>query len=53
MISLLISLAVLLLGYFFYGRFTERIFSPDDRRTPAVKKTRSVMDDYSFLWYII
>ena len=36
MISLLISLAVLLLGYFFYGRFTERIFSPDDRCTPAV-----------------
>ena len=36
MISLLISLVVLLLGYLFYGRFAERIFSPDGRSTPAV-----------------
>ena len=36
MISLLISLVVLLCGFLFYSRFTERIFSPDGRRTPAV-----------------
>ena len=36
MISLLISIAVLIAGYFIYGRFTEKIFSPDDRLTPAV-----------------
>ena len=36
MISLLLSLAVLLLGYLFYGRLTEKIFAPDDRKTPAI-----------------
>ena len=36
MISLLISLAVLLIGYLVYGKVTEKIFSPDDRPTPAV-----------------
>ena len=36
MISLLISLLVLLGGYFFYGKFTERMFAPDDRPTPAI-----------------
>ncbi len=35
-VSLLLSLAVLLLGYLFYGRLTEKIFAPDDRKTPAV-----------------
>ena len=36
MISLLLSLAVLVIGYLLYGRLTERIFSPDDRPTPAI-----------------
>lgn len=36
MITFLISLAALVLGYFVYGRFVERIFAPDDRVTPAV-----------------
>ena len=36
MISLLVSFAVLLGGYFVYGRLTERAFGPDDRQTPAV-----------------
>ena len=36
MISLLISLAVLLIGYLVYGKVTEKIFAPDDRPTPAV-----------------
>ncbi len=36
MISLLISFAVLLIGYLVYGRLTEKIFAPDDRQTPAV-----------------
>ena len=38
MISLLISFAVLLIGYNLYGRFTEKVFSPDDRPTPAIRK---------------
>ena len=36
MISLLISLAVLIVGYLVYGRLTERVFGPDDRKTPAI-----------------
>ncbi len=36
MISLLISLAVLVVGYLVYGRLTEKVFVPDDRVTPAV-----------------
>lgn len=36
MISLLLSLLVLLLGFAIYGRLVERIFAPDDRQTPAI-----------------
>ena len=35
MISLIISFAVLLIGFLVYGRVTEKIFAPDDRKTPA------------------
>ncbi len=37
MISFLISIAVLVVGYLTYGRLTEKVFSPDDRQTPAVR----------------
>ena len=36
MISLLVSFAVLIVGYIVYGRVTEKIFAPDDRQTPAI-----------------
>lgn len=36
MISLLVALAALLVGYLIYGRIVERIFGPDDRPTPAI-----------------
>ncbi len=36
MISFAISLLALVLGYVLYGRFVERVFSPDNRPTPAV-----------------
>ena len=36
MISLLISFLVLIIGFFGYGKITEKIFSPDDRETPAI-----------------
>lgn len=36
MISLLLSFAVLIVGYAVYGRVVERVFAPDDRQTPAV-----------------
>ena len=37
MISLILSMVVLLLGYLTYGRLIERVFQPDDRLTPAVQ----------------
>ena len=36
MISLLLSLAVLLIGYLVYGRLVDKVFAPDDRQTPAI-----------------
>ena len=36
MISLIIALAVLLLGYLVYSRVAEKVFAPDDRQTPAI-----------------
>ena len=36
MISLLISFAVLIIGYLIYSKVTEKIFAPDDRQTPAI-----------------
>ena len=38
MITFLVSLVALILGYLLYGRFVERVFAPDDRVTPAVAK---------------
>ncbi len=34
--SLIISFFVLLVGYFIYGKITERVFAPDERETPAI-----------------
>ena len=42
MITFLLSLVALVLGYLLYGRFVERIFGPDDRVTPAVAKADGV-----------
>ena len=39
MISFVLSLVALVLGYLLYGRFVERVFGPDDRVTPAVAKS--------------
>ncbi len=36
MISLLVSIAVLVVGYVVYSRIAEKIFAPDDRETPAI-----------------
>jgi len=36
MISFLISIVALVLGYLIYGRIVERNFGPDDRETPAI-----------------
>ena len=42
MISFVVSLVALILGYLLYGRFVERVFGPDDRMTPAVAKADGV-----------
>ena len=42
MITFLLSLVALVLGYLLYGRFVERVFGPDDRITPAVAKADGV-----------
>ena len=43
MISFLISIAALILGYFIYGAFVDRVFGPDpSRQTPAVSKADGV-----------
>lgn len=42
MITFTVALLVLLGGYFLYGRYVDRIFGPDDRKTPALTKTDGV-----------
>ncbi len=42
MISFVLSLVILILGYVFYGRLVERVFGPDDRKTPAVAREDGV-----------
>ena len=42
MITFTLCLLALIAGYFLYGRFIERIFGPDDRKTPALTKTDGV-----------
>ena len=37
MISFLLCLALLILGYFTYGKVVDNVFGPDDRETPAVR----------------
>ena len=37
MISFLVALAVLVIGFFTYGLLTEKVFGPDDRKTPAIE----------------
>lgn len=38
MITFIIGLAVLFVGAAFYGKFCEKVFGPDDRKTPAYTK---------------
>ncbi|MCR4946853.1 MAG: carbon starvation protein A [Lachnospiraceae bacterium] len=37
MISFVIALVILVVGYMTYGRLVEKIFGPDDRKTPAIE----------------
>ncbi len=47
MITFVLSLVALFCGFMFYSRVAERVFGPDDRETPAVRKADGV--DYVVL----
>ena len=47
MITFIISLIALIVGYFVYGRVVEHIFAPDNRPTPAISMSDGV--DYVVL----
>ncbi len=36
MVSFILALVVLLVGFFLYGRLTQKVFGPDGRKTPAI-----------------
>lgn len=42
MITFTLCLLTLIAGYFIYGHFIERVFGPDDRKTPALTKADGV-----------
>jgi len=43
MVSFVLSIVALVLGYLFYGKFVERVFGPDPaRKTPAIEKADGV-----------
>ena len=43
MLTLLISIAALVLGYLFYGKLVEKVFRPDsERKTPAYSKADGI-----------
>lgn len=42
MITFLIGITILFLGYIFYSRYIDKIFKPDDRLTPAHKNKDNV-----------
>lgn len=47
MITFIVSLLALVLGYVLYGRLVERVFGPDGRPTPAISKADGI--DYVVL----
>ena len=47
MFSFIISVVALFVGYMIYSRVAERVFGPDDRETPAIRKADKV--DYIVL----
>ena len=42
MITFIIGLIILFLGYIFYSKYVEKLFAPDDRETPAHKNNDGV-----------
>ena len=44
MITFLVALAVLVAGYFLYGKFIEKVFQPDEKRIPPAIAQRDGVD---------
>lgn len=42
MVTFIIGLILLSVGGYFYGKFCEKVFGPDDRTTPAIEKADGV-----------
>jgi carbon starvation protein CstA len=42
MLTFLVGILILVLGYFFWSKVAEKIFGPDDRKTPALKHPDAV-----------
>ena len=42
MVTFTIALLILIGGYFIYGAYVDKVFGPDDRKTPAFTKTDGV-----------
>ena len=42
MVTFTLALIILIVGYFTYGALVNRIFGPDDRKTPAITKADGV-----------
>ncbi|GAA0234922.1 carbon starvation CstA family protein [Metaclostridioides mangenotii] len=42
MVTFLVGIALLLVGGFFYGKYCEKVFGPDDRETPAITERDGV-----------
>ena len=42
MVTFTIALLILIAGYFIYGSYVNKVFGPDDRRTPALTKADGV-----------
>lgn len=42
MVTFTLALVLLIGGYFIYGRYVDRVFGPDDRKTPAITKADGV-----------
>ena len=38
MITFILGIIILILGYIFYSRYIERVFDPEDNQTPAHKQ---------------
>lgn len=58
MVSFVISLVALVLGYLLYGKFVAHVFGPDDRPTPAVTKADDggscvcIQSGYHYEWHL-